>query len=51
MKLITGDKRWYCVRTFSGDERDVAEELHKAGFDAYREASAIAAGLSVRGPT
>jgi transcriptional antiterminator NusG len=35
MKLVDPSKAWYVVRTFSGEESDVADELHKAGFDAY----------------
>lgn len=35
MKLIDPSKAWYVIRTFSGDEGDVAEELRQAGFDSY----------------
>lgn len=35
MKLVDPRKTWFVVQTFTGDERDVADELRKAGFDAY----------------
>lgn len=35
MKLVDPAKTWFVVQTFTGDERDVADELRKAGFDAY----------------
>ena len=35
MKLVDPAKTWFVVQAFTGEERDVADELRKAGFDAY----------------
>jgi transcription antitermination factor NusG len=35
MKLVTGDKRWFVVQTFTGSESEIADELRKVGIEAY----------------